>query len=185
MSLSILQFFDVGNLNNENQINKYKKKIEELEKKNRNLKKKLKIWKKWNIFEKLMNSAIISFINIIMIFSTFSSVHYVDEDIFVNDMNVLRARHRCWLNDIIAIDAFEDDEIKKKLLSWSKIDFRLSLIVVINKMKTVLFARNFSININITVSRFNWLQSIINRRSIDYDIIYLLSIDYEAFIYSN
>ena len=119
--LSIFQFFTVDDLNNENQLKKYKKKIEELEKKNKDLKKKLKIWKKWDVFEELMNSAIISFNIIIMIFSTSSPVRYVDKDIFVDDMNALRARHRRWLNDIIAADAPEDDEIRKKLPSWSKI----------------------------------------------------------------
>ena len=115
-----------------------------------------------------MNSTIISFIIIIIIFLISSFVRYVDENIFVDDMNAFRARHRRWLNNIIATDAFENDEVKEKLSSWLKIDLWLSLIVVINKIKTVLFARSFSINTNITVSRLNWLQSIINQESIDY-----------------
>ena len=102
-----------------------------------------------------MNSATISFIIIIITFSIFSPIRYADENIFVDDMNALRARHRRWLNDIIAANASEDDEVKEKLPSWSKIDFWLSLIVVINEMKTILFARNFSIDTNIAVSRLN------------------------------
>ena len=121
VSLPIPQPSTVGGLDNENQLKKYKKKIEELEKKNRDLEKELEIWKEWGVFGELMDPATISSSTTTMVPSTPPPVRYADGDIPVDDMDALRARHRRWLDDIAAADAPEDGEVREELPPWPKI----------------------------------------------------------------